>query len=178
MHTVLLLYRSVVLDAVTPDVSTESRDDGGGAVGGVGEKVLNFDIHATKRVDLREAETHGTNPADADSAEKISSNMLHAQPSVPGDVKRVAAQAWADVEAAADVAIKDAAGVGMDSGGDAEGGDCVVELGGGLVGCTGFTPEQIQITRDIAGQLDNEVRQKSKICLLVAFRVGCKIGNR
>lgn len=179
MHAVLLLYRSVVLAAATPDVSAGSGsggdgDGGGGAAGdnGVGQTSLDFAIHTTKRVDhtlvLGGVGNHGTK-----NAEKTSINLLHAEPSISKNIEWVAAQSSADAEAAtveaAQVAaaakkgIDTATEVGMESGGNSEGGDCMVELGGGSAGCVGankLTPEQVQSAQDIAGQLDTEVRQR------------------
>ena len=66
MHTVLLLFRSVVLAAATSDVSAgcgDSGSGGGGAGGGgVGEAAVDFATHATERADhtlvQREVENH------------------------------------------------------------------------------------------------------------------------
>lgn len=156
MHTILLLYRSVVLAAATPD-----GGEGGGASGaggdGVGKPALDFATHATKRegptLDFRDTVVHGAEPDDADAVDDTSLNLLNTRPSVSRDIEWVAAQASADAEAAAAIERKEvgtAVGIAKESFGYVEGGD----------GATRLTPEQVQSAHNIAEQLDTEVRQR------------------
>lgn len=162
MHTILLLYRSVVLAAATPDASAGSDGGGGGGGGGAGggETTLDFDF----AIQDHTVAPHGTTRANAETAEITSPHLLQAQPSVSGDIEWVAAQTRADDEAAAAAAkreMNNSSEIGLERVGDAEVGDCGIEFHGGSAGCGGakdFRPEQVQSAQYIAGQLDTEVR--------------------
>ena len=172
MHTILLLYRSVVLASTTPDVSAGSDGGGGGDGGGAGggEPTLDFVIQPTRCVDHTVppggVRNRGNQNADTVAGENMSPRLLQTQPSVSADIEWAAAQARADAEAAAAEANEEigyASGVGLESGEAAEGGDCDVGLGGDSAGCAGakdLTPEQVQSAQYIAEQLDTEVRRR------------------
>lgn len=176
MHTILLLYRSVVLAAATIDDSVgsdggEGENRGGGGAGGR-ETSLGVAIHVTTCGDHTLAvggvQTHGTKNADADTAGSTSPNLLQARRSVSGDIEWVAAQERADIEAAAAAAAEQGNDTASDAGME-RGGDLMSEFHDGFMGGAGakdFTPEQSHSAQEIAGQLDTEVRQGMKICPL------------
>lgn len=155
MHTILLLYRSVVFAAATPDVSAGS---GGGGSGG-GEASLDFAVHVTKYVDhpsvLGGVRNHGFIDTDAATAENTSPNLLQSHPSV-WDTEWVAAQARADAQAAAAAARKGigiASEAGLKSGGDAEDRKTLTKE---------LTDEELLVVQEIGEQLDTEVRRRVK----------------
>ena len=155
MHTILLMYRSVVLAAATPDVSAGCGGSGGSSRGG--DPFLDFTVdtvdglgHTLVVAGIR---GHGTNDTDAGTTDNISPNLLQAKASV-ADIEWVEAKARADAQAAAAAAKKGigtASEVGLESSGDAEGNrKPTVEL----------TGEQLKIACDMAEQLDTEVRER------------------
>eukprot|EP00752_Nemacystus_decipiens_P004957 g4510.t1 len=153
MHSILLLYRSIILVAATPDASAGSGGGGGG--GGGGETSLDFVSQATEFIehtlDMGGIRSHRTKNTDSDSAESISPNPLQAQGSV-SDMVWGAAQARADAHAttaAPKSGIGTASEVGLANDGDAEGKKkLTLEL----------TDDQSQIAQEIAEQLDTETR--------------------
>lgn len=174
MHSVLLLHRSLVLAAVTNasaghDGSGSSRRGSGGSGGvvsidQVGGGGVSKGLDETE-IDTRSPKwTHDHRSNAANVGGTGGSSVIDTKASISEDLQWAAAQASADaaaVAAAAEGKKKAAMGSsGHDAGGVSErGGDLSVKTdGSGSAGVKALTPEQLQSARDIAGQLDTEVR--------------------
>lgn len=150
MHSVLLLYRSLVLAAATPDETGGSARDGS-ASDEERDPLLRFGAHAIHLVDHTLAT--GNAPPISGADERNTQSFLRTQPSFSDDPRWAAAQASADAEAAAAAADMSKAGARRTSGGHVESeatGIC-------NVGQKTLTQEQSERVQDMASQLDTEV---------------------
>ncbi len=174
MHAILLMYRSLVLAVATPnntngsDVGGGESDEGDGGGGGFGEAGMGVANLNTKQIDQNlvpgGVKTQGAKDGGIETEEENEADLLHNWPSMPSG-EWALAQSLAG-EAAAERSNTDAftaaAGIRELGGGpvgDGEGEAC----GTRIVDCTGvgeLTPGQRQDARDIATQLDTEVRGK------------------
>lgn len=179
MHAVLLMYRSLVLAVTTPDAAKGSDGSGdggdGGSGGGFGGAVTGVDTHAINRTDptliLGGVKLRGTKDG-GDALEEDDPHVLITSPSMTS-VEWTAAQALADAEAAA---ARDNHYANGELGGnideDGHGEACEIGINGtNDAGAGKMTPEQLQDARDIAVQLEKEVRHDRQLA------VRC-IGNR
>ncbi|CAM9255225.1 unnamed protein product [Ectocarpus sp. 6 AP-2014] len=161
MHSVLLLYRSLVLAAATPDETGGSARDGS-ASDEERDPLLRFGAHAIHLVDHTLAT--GNTPPISGADERNTQSFLRTQPSFSDDPRWAAAQASADAEATAAAAAaaaaaaedKSEAGARRTSGGHVESeawatGICNVDQ-------KTLTQEQSQRVQDMASQLDTEAR--------------------
>ncbi|CAM9134053.1 unnamed protein product [Ectocarpus sp. 12 AP-2014] len=151
MHSVLLLYRSLVLAAATPDETGGVARDGS-AGDEERDPLLRFGAHAIHLVGHTLATGNALPITSAD--ERNTQSFLRTQPSFSDDPRWAAAQASADAEAAA--ADKSKAGARRSSGGHVESeawatGICNVDQ-------KTLTQEQSLRVQDMASQLDTEAR--------------------
>lgn len=175
MHAILLMYRSLVLAVATPYNTSGSGSDGGGSDesggggDGFGEATVGVTTHTIKQIDhnlvLGGVKTQGAKNGGIGTRKENETEPPHNRPSMLS-VEWAMAQALADEAAAEanknDAFIAAASGnekLGVETGGDGEGEACGTRLDD-CAGVGKLNPGQSQAARDIATQLDTEVRSK------------------
>lgn len=176
MHSILILYRSLILAPEAPD-STSGPDQGGGGRGGVGEAVVDNSTYATETegqfIDVA-AHSAKTTDASVHVDDGNEQDPSRTQPSTPGGAEWAAAQtstggeptAAEKHEAAENPAAAAATGVIRGIGGEnswgLEGEASTVGVDGspaesGIFDTEMMTSDQQLDTLNVVGQLETEV---------------------